>query len=163
MAGAGVQRSNTVPVAPLDADELAAWRATIETAEFLLASIDGDLAVTGLSLGEYQVLVLLSESAGERMRMVDLAASLRLSPSGLTRRIDGLVRNGYVERVASDTDRRVMLAVLSPAGQRKLVEAYPTHLASVRRRFVTPVQRADLEALTVAFGAISRALAEDCD
>ena len=47
------------------------------------------------------------------MRMCDLAVALQLSPSGLTRRLDGLVRNGFVERIGSDDDRRVMLAVLT--------------------------------------------------
>ena len=76
--------------------------------------------------------------------MVDLAAALHLSPSGLTRRLDGLTAAGIVDRVPSLQDRRVMLAVLTDSGFAKLTEAYPdpprqrppTHLRSllVRRR-----------------------------
>ena len=49
-------------------------------------------------MGDYQVLVYLSEADDHAMRMCDLAARLQLSPSGLTRRLDGLVRGGLVER-----------------------------------------------------------------
>lgn len=146
---------------PLDSAELAAWRAVVENAEFLLAAIAGDLAPTGLSLGEYQVLVFLSEAPDRRMRMIDLATKLRLSPSGLTRRIDGLVNGGLVERIACDDDRRVMWAQLTPAGHARLVESYPIHLASVRRRFVAPLDREQLTAVASAFEALRRALHDD--
>lgn len=148
---------------PLDPAELAAWRAVVENGEFLIAAIAGDLASTGLSLGEYQVLVLLSEAPDERMRMIDLATRLRLSPSGLTRRIDGLVKGGLVERAASDDDRRVMYAQLTPAGHAKLVEAYPIHLASVRRRFIAPLSAEQLAVLSSAFEALRLALENDGD
>ena len=93
-----------------------AWRAYIETVVDLTAALEADLAPHGLTLGDYQVLVYLSEADAHEMRMCDLAARLQLSPSGLTRRLDGLVRAGLVERRPSQTDRRVMLAVLTDAG-----------------------------------------------
>ena len=55
------------------------------------------------------------------MRMCDLAQALRLSPSGLTRRLDGLVRHGLVERRSSPTDRRVMHAHLTDAGFERMM------------------------------------------
>ena len=100
----------------LDAEEMRAWRAYVETVFELNAALEADLAEHGLTLGDYQVLVFLSEADGRAMRMCDLAARLQLSPSGLTRRLDGLVRAGVVERRPSETDRRVMLAVLTPHG-----------------------------------------------
>jgi DNA-binding MarR family transcriptional regulator len=94
------------------------------------------------------------------MRMVDLAAALHLSPSGLTRRLDRLARHGYIDRVASVDDRRVMLAVLTDRGFAKLLEAYPTHLASVRRRVFDRCSRTDVAALGRVFGAIQKGLCE---
>ena len=73
--------------------------------------------------------------------MCDLAGKLQLSPSGLTRRLDGLVKAGWVERTPSETDRRVMLAVLTPAGFDKLVEAAPVHVESVRRHMIDLLDR----------------------
>ena len=92
------------------------------------------------------------------MRMCDLASNLQLSPSGLTRRLDGLVRSGLVNRQPSIADRRVMLAVLADAGAAKLAEAYPVHLASVRRRIIDQLDAADVDAFGRIFTTIQAAL-----
>jgi DNA-binding MarR family transcriptional regulator len=119
----------------LTASEMRAWRSFIESVSTLMAALENDLAPFGLNNGDYEVLVRLSEADDQRLRMCDLACALHLSPSGLTRRLDGLVKGGLVERVASPTDRRVMYAALTPAGRTKLTEAAPDHVASVRNRF----------------------------
>jgi DNA-binding MarR family transcriptional regulator len=103
------------PTRWLDAAEMAAWRSYIETFADLNAAIERDLADHDLSLGDYQVLVYLSEADERAMRMCDLADRLQLSPSGLTRRLDGLVEAGFVTREPSTTDRRVMMARLTDA------------------------------------------------
>ena len=90
---------STSPERPLDRREHHAWRTFVETVDDLTAAINAVLAPHGITLGDYQVFVFLSEVEGRRMRMVDLAAALHLSPSGLTRRLDGLTRDGYVDRV----------------------------------------------------------------
>ena len=142
----------------LDPAEMAAWRTYIETVTDLDAALGADLAPTGLTTGDYQVLVYLSEMDGHAVRMCDLAGKLQLSPSGLTRRLDGLVQAGWVERLPSDTDRRVMLAALTPAGLSKLVEAAPVHVASVRRRMIDLLTRDELAAVASAFGKIRAGL-----
>ena len=101
----------------LDETELKAWRALIFTTTGLLATLDNELqAAHGLSLGDYEVLVFLSEAPERAMRMSDLANRLRLSPSGITRRIDGLVRSGLVERKQCPSDRRGSFGVLRFCG-----------------------------------------------
>jgi DNA-binding MarR family transcriptional regulator len=122
-------------------NEMRAWRNFIDSIGTLTAALESDLAAFGLTMGDYEVLVRLSEADDERLRMCDLATALQLSPSGLTRRLDGLVRAGLVERVACPSDRRVMFAALTPAGRAKLVAAAPDHVASVRRRFLTGLSR----------------------
>lgn len=145
----------------LDEAEQHAWRAFVETVGDLTAALDADLATTGLNLGDYQVLVYLSEADERHMRMCDLAASLRLSPSGLTRRLDGLVRDGLVAREGSADDRRVMLAVLTDAGWERLREVAPLHVASVRRRIFDHLDPAEVEALGSAFRSIAAGLRAD--
>jgi DNA-binding MarR family transcriptional regulator len=137
--------------------EQAAWRAYVETVGDLTSALEADLAPTGLNLGDYQVLVYLSEAPDQRLRMCDLAGSLQLSPSGLTRRLDGLVRGGLVERQGSPHDRRVMLAVLTDRGLRALTEAAPVHAASVRRRIFDHLDAAQVEAMTAIWCAIGAA------
>lgn len=148
---------------PLNGRELFAWRSFVETVSDLETALEADLAPTLLTLGDYQVLVFLSEAEEASMRMCDLAAHLQLSPSGLTRRLDGLVRNGLVARQPSVADRRVMLAVLTDEGAVKLAEAYPVHLASVRRRIIDRLPAADVEALGRVFATIQAALRADRD
>jgi DNA-binding MarR family transcriptional regulator len=138
----------------LDDDEMGAWRAYVETVVELNAALEADLAGHGLTLGDYQVLVFLSEAEGRAMRMCDLAARLQLSPSGLTRRLDGLVRGGLVERRPSEDDRRVMLAVLTTKGIEAMDEAAPTHVASVRARIFDQIDRRDIPAIERVFRSI---------
>lgn len=142
----------------LDEQEMSAWLGFIETQGDLMNALENDLAPTGVSLGDYQVFVYLSGADDQSMRMCDLADMLQLSPSGLTRRLDGLVTAGWVERQGSRQDRRVMLAVLTDAGRQQLERIAPLHVVSVRERIIDLLDRSDLEAMTNIFAKIRAAL-----
>ena len=142
----------------LDDAQMRAWRAYVATVTDLNAALEADLAAAGFTLGDYQVLVYLSEAEERRMRMCDLAAELHLSPSGLTRRLDGLVKAGYVSREGSESDRRVMLAVLTPRGWAALEAAAPLHAESVQRRIFDQLDPADVAAMERIFTAIGGAM-----
>jgi DNA-binding MarR family transcriptional regulator len=142
----------------LDDDEMAAWRSLIETGTDLFRALEADLAQHGLFQGDYQVLVYLSESDGDRLRMTDLACRLQLTPSGLTRRLDRLIASRLVTRVRSEEDGRVMLAVLTPSGRRVLEQTAPHHVESVRRHMIDLLDREELRAIGSAFGKIRRHL-----
>ena len=141
----------------LDDEEMKAWRGLVETHAELQAALEVDL-VSGFGIdgGDYGVLVNLSEAPDQRLRMCDLAARLHLSPSGLTRRLDGLVKAGYVARQPSEQDRRVTLAVLTDAGRATLEAAAPVHVAGVRTNFVDHLSRTQLRQLGAAFEALQR-------
>ena len=137
--------------------EQRAWRAFVAVSSVVMAELENELeAAHGLSLGEYAVLVELSEAADQRLRMSELAGHLHLSPSGLTRRLDGLVKAGYVARQPSEQDRRVTLAVLTDAGRSTLEAAAPVHVAGVRAHFVDHLSRTQLRQLGTAFEALQR-------
>ena len=142
----------------LDQDEMQAWVGFVETQGDLMTALEHDLAECDLTLGDYQVFVHLSGTQDDSMKMCDLAEILQLSPSGLTRRLDGLVKAGWVERRPSDTDRRVMHAVLTDTGRAKLEAAAPVHVESVRARLIDHLDREDLLAFARAFGKIRAAL-----
>ena len=143
-------RPRTAERRPLDADEMAAWRAFVlanaRIVKLLQAEMEGEQS---LSLPAYEALVRLSEACDGRMRMSDLATYATLTPSGLTRLVDKLVADGLVERLRCDTDARVVYAAITPAGRQRLRQAYPTHLRGVRQHFIdrlTPSQLAALHA-----------------
>jgi DNA-binding MarR family transcriptional regulator len=133
---------------------MAAWRGYIESLGSLTVALESDLAPHGLTMGDYEVLVRLSEIPEQQMRMCDLAAQLRLSPSGLTRRLDGLVKHKLVRREPSEQDRRVMLATLTPKGLTTLAAAAPDHVDGVRRHFIDVLSRDEIRMLASAFTKI---------
>jgi DNA-binding MarR family transcriptional regulator len=140
----------------LDDLEQQAWRALLRAHAQLMSSLDAELEATqGMALADYGVLVNLAESDDGRMRMSDLAERLLLSPSGLTRRLDGLVAAGLVERVRCPTDRRGAFAVLTPAGRKRLQRAAPDHVDQVRRHFISRLSRKQLAALADALEVVA--------
>lgn len=132
----------------LDAKEMRAWRILVGATHSLMTTLDAELvAAHDLTLGDYEVFVCLSEAPDGRLRMAELAELLGLSPSGLTRRLDRLTRQGLVARERCPSDRRGTFAVLTPDGRARLEEAAPTHVFGVRRHFLsrlTPTQQAAL-------------------
>ncbi len=94
------------------------------------------VAAHGLTINDYEVLLHLSRAEGSRMRRVDLAQQVLLTPSGITRLLEGLERSGFVERVACKEDLRVSYAQLTTAGRAKLRAAGKTHVAGIHRLFL---------------------------
>ena len=142
----------------LSESEQTAWRNFVNTMPDLDAAFEADVAAHGITMGDYTVLVFLSEADDHRLRMCDLAASLRLSPSGLTRRLDGMVKAGWVDRSACSADRRVMYAHLTAAGIEKMNAAAPDHVDSVRRHFIEPLGPEGVQQLSELFGLIRQHL-----
>jgi DNA-binding MarR family transcriptional regulator len=121
-----------------------------------MATLDAELqAAHGMSLGDYEVLVALSESPERRLRMTDLAGVLHLSPSGLTRRLDVLAKRGWVTRERCPSDRRGTFAVLTDDGYDRLVEAAPTHVRGVREHLVDRLTARQLANLAGALGPLA--------
>jgi DNA-binding MarR family transcriptional regulator len=145
----------------LTPQEMRAWRAFAEVNAHLMAALEADLAPHGLTLGDYQVLVQLSEAEDRKLRMCDLAEQLGLSPSGLTRRLDGLVKHAYVARLPSTSDRRVMLATLTDAGMRAMRSAAGDHVASVRRHLIDRLDEHQIAVLGDIFTTVGKALGRE--
>lgn len=89
----------------------------------------------GLTINDYECLLKLARAEGGQLRRVDLSRELLLTPSGITRLLEGLERAGYVERKNCASDARVAYAALMPAGRKKLKEASRSHVASIRELF----------------------------
>ncbi|BCL18069.1 MarR family winged helix-turn-helix transcriptional regulator [Micromonospora sagamiensis] len=136
---------------PLTADEEAFLRAFARTIITVPRAFDADLLrEQGMSMSEYTVLRLLSEAPDRRLRMNDLATAGALSLSGTSRIVDRLEAQSLVRRQRCPSDRRGYHAVLTDAGFDRLRQAWPVHLASVRRHVFDHLPTADLAAFTAA-------------
>jgi DNA-binding MarR family transcriptional regulator len=142
-------------ISRLDTRELRAWRGLLRVHAQLSKALDAQLdAAHDLQLTSYEVLMYLSDAEGGRMRMNDLAASVLLSRSGLTRLVDRLERDGYLERCSCAHDARGAFAVLTPAGREKLDAARETHLAGVRELFLSHFSEEELDVLGDAWDRV---------
>jgi DNA-binding MarR family transcriptional regulator len=148
-------RANGGADTPLNEVEMAAWRTLIRAHNQIVRRLEADLeAEHGLSLPAYGVLVHLSEQPDRRTRMSELAVHAVLTPSGLTRLVDKLAREGLVERQRCDSDARVVYAHLTDLGLQRLRTAYPTHLRGVREYFMDWLAPDQQVALAGALGPI---------
>jgi len=138
----------------LDDEEMQAWQAFLRASIRLMERLDAELEGHGISLADYEILVHLSAEPAGELRMTELAARTLVSRSGLTRRLDRLVESGLVERRSCPTDRRGVLAVLTPSGRRRLEEAAPTHVEGVRGHFISQLHDQNLRALAASLNAV---------
>jgi DNA-binding MarR family transcriptional regulator len=117
-----------------------------------------------LTINDYEALLRLSRADDRRLKRVELAESLVLTPSGVTRMLDGLERAGYVEKGSCDSDARITYAVLTGAGLDKLREASTSHVAQIRTFFEQRFDEAELTTLADLLGRLPEAVddGEDC-
>ena len=129
--------------------KLDTWVRFLRTHSAIVGKLNAELVADhGLTINDFEVLLHLSWAPERAMRRGDLAASVLLTPAGITRRHDGRERAGFVAREACATDRRVVYAKLTPAGNEKLQEARTTHLAGVHRLFVERFSADELASLS---------------
>jgi DNA-binding MarR family transcriptional regulator len=140
-----------------DDPRLDAWRAFLVAHARLSRRLDEELrAEHDLSLAEYDALVQLAQAPDRRLRMSRLASLVLLSKSGVTRLIDRLEADGFVERNQCLHDARGAEATLTRAGLDKLREAAVTHLAGIDRYFLATLPEADLAAIERGLTAVAR-------
>jgi DNA-binding MarR family transcriptional regulator len=138
---------------PLSGAEEAVMRAFGQMIVVLPRMLDADLErEQRMSLSEYTVLRILSEAPGRQMRMSELAVACNMSLSGMTRLATKHESLGYLRRVPCVSDARGLNAVLTEAGLARLQEAWPAHLASVRRHIFDHLDEIDLCRLAIALG-----------
>jgi DNA-binding MarR family transcriptional regulator len=132
----------------LDQEELAAWRGMLRAHAELVRTLDAELTREhDMPLSSYEVLLFLNDSDEGRMRMSELADSVLLSRSGLTRLVDRLERQGLLKRERCTSDARGLFAEITDEGRRVFDEARKTHLDGVRRLFLERFSRDELRTL----------------
>jgi DNA-binding MarR family transcriptional regulator len=128
--------------------KLEAWIAYLRSHAAITRELSAQLQREhGLTLNDYEVLLHLSWAEGGMMRRVDLAERVLLTPSGITRLLDGLERGGFVCKETCSSDARVSYAKLTEAGADKLRVAAATHLRGVDELFLGRYSGSELASL----------------
>lgn len=142
---------NTSERTSTSGEGLAAWLTLLQTRSVVVDALEADLA---MPLGWFEVLIQLTSAPEGRLKMQELAHSVLLSKSGLTRLVDRMAEAGLVTRAPCPTDRRAIYAIVTPAGRAALRKALPTHNESLDEHFSNVVTRAELETLRATLDKI---------
>jgi DNA-binding MarR family transcriptional regulator len=137
--------------------ELRVVRAYIEASERFRSRLGARLAAdSGLSHGDYGVLVALSEAKGRRLRSSELASRIDWERSRLSHHLGRMESRGLVRREACATDSRGAEIVLTDEGARQFRRASAPQLRAIQELFVnafTAEQLAQIEEITTALTA----------
>jgi DNA-binding MarR family transcriptional regulator len=137
---------------------LAAWRALLEAHAAVTDLLERELEQElGLPLSKFEVLLKLADAPGGRMRMLELADSVLLSKSGLSRLIDRMVESGLVRRERCPSDRRGAFAVITDEGSRVLRRAAPVHLRGIQEHFARHLEGDEVRVLAALLGKVNAA------
>jgi DNA-binding MarR family transcriptional regulator len=133
-------------------DELvAAWRALLLAQNAVLRAIDEDLAAAGgVPIHVYDVLLELNAAPHRRLRMKDLASRTVLTRSRISKLVDELAADGFVERHADASDGRGSFVVITSTGRAALRRSAPIYLESIDRHFMSHLLAGEAERLTAA-------------
>jgi DNA-binding MarR family transcriptional regulator len=145
-------------------DEQRAWRGLIQMTSRLDARLNRELQQSsGLSLADYDVLVLLTEAVDGRLRVFEIAEDLRWEQSRLSHHLARMQRRGLVSREECTTDRRGAFVVLTGAGRSAIEKAAPAHVATVRELIFDGLSKDQVAMLESTVDHILSRLGEGAD
>ena len=147
----------------LSAEQQRAWRAYLRGSRLIEEALDRDLQSHGVQLTEYEIISMISEAPGRRLRMSTLADLVVQSRSRLTHTASRLEKRGWVRRESCLEDKRGVELVLTPSGWDAVREMAVVHVDSVRKNVIDPVPPELFLALGQAMDHIRAVLAPDND
>jgi DNA-binding MarR family transcriptional regulator len=124
------------------------WRVFLQAHATVVRRLEAELDADGdISLADLDVLIQLANAPTGRLRMSELADTVLLSRSGMTRRIDRLEAAGLVQRHECAADRRGAYAGITDDGLARMRAARPTHLRGIREQFIERLSDDELDAV----------------
>ena len=138
--------------------EFATTMALFRTHQWIVRAMDGELRSLRLSRNAYLILTSLQLSDARTRTLGKLSKYLMVHPTTVSMAVDQLVKAGFVERHAHPTDRRTVLATLTPAGL-DVVEEANDRLAGARFGLAS-VDTQTLETLIAHLQLVRRAVGD---
>lgn len=144
----------------LNDERITAFGLLVEANRRLARTMESSLRSNhALTLVDFEALVRLGRSENYQMSMSELAGQMVLTSGGITRLIDRLVNEGFVERVSCPSDRRVQWARLTTDGERTVVAALETHLEDLDEHFFSVMSPQESQTMI----AVLERLRKSCD
>lgn len=141
----------------LDQQQLKLWVAYLGAHAAVVRALEQGMDQdVGLPLTWYDVLVQLSMAPEGRLRLGDLAQSVILTRSGITRLLDRMDAAGLVRREPAPGDRRGYFAVLTREGQEMLERAAPGHSQRAWDSFIQHIKPEEFPTLQAVFDRVLR-------
>lgn len=135
-----------------------AWLALLRTHTRLWEQVEAQMReANGLTMARYDVLAHL-DMAGGRLGLTDLAATILLSPSGLSKLLDRMEAAGLVRRDPDPRDHRAAFAAITPQGRALARKARHSHHQFLAATFAAALDDRDLTDLARIMDRISAAL-----
>ena len=131
----------------ITARELAIWRSLLDTTAELRRVLGTQLQESGLSPGDYHVLLALKEADGTRLRSSELAATIQWERSRLSHHLGRMEQRGLIRRDDCATDSRGAEVSLTENGSAAFRRASAPHLRAIKKHFVDALTPEQLEAL----------------
>jgi DNA-binding MarR family transcriptional regulator len=132
-----------------------AWTRLLRAHASTTRSLSGELQTDhGLTLNDFECLLVLSRAEEGRLKRIELARRLMLTPSGITRLLAGLEQAGLVRRTTCPTDLRVAYAELTAEGRERLAAASCAHIESIRTLLEEHFSEEELAALGDMLGRL---------
>lgn len=138
----------------LSDDEQASWRAYLRGTRLVEDALDRAIGEAGIQLSEYEIISMLSEAEGRRLRMSELASIVVQSRSRLTHTAKRLESRGWVVRESCLDDKRGVELVLTPEGFDAITRMAKLHVASVRANIVDILSPEQFKALGDAMATV---------
>jgi DNA-binding MarR family transcriptional regulator len=142
----------------LTARELAIWRSLLDTTAELRKVLGAQLQDSGLSPGDYQVLLALREADGTRLRSSELAATIEWERSRLSHHLGRMEQRGLIRRDDCATDNRGAEVSLTDSGAAAFRRASAPHLRAIKKHFANALTPEQLEALADVLQSLQRHL-----
>ncbi len=120
------------------------------------------LTPRGLTMRDFETLLQLSHAPDSRLRRADLVERLMLTPSGVTRLLEGLQEAGLVENVHYEDDARVTWACLTNDGAETLECVGVSHAARLRSLFRASLSAEEVAQLSELLGRLPGVGAGSC-
>lgn len=139
----------------LEGDEHRTWRSFLRMHAQLTAALAQTLrADSAMSLSDYEVLAILSESQNGALQALDVRCKLQWEKSRLAHHIRRMEQRGYVQREPCAEDARAPLICITEAGRAAIRAAVPAHVARVRQLFFEALTPAQVRAIREASEAV---------